>query len=136
MLISELLDNKVTSIISESDDFVLKSALNAIILDVRERLQNNSEYPVDIYGVIKALNARSAFLAIDPNDNDRRVIIMQEFEEHGMSVEQGSGKISLASEEEPQTDAQETEQEKQSQEVGKKAMDNIKKDSENGAAEL
>ena len=59
---------------------------------------------------------------------------MRELEQHGLSVERGSGKISISVEGNAgeKVDSEEQEKKKREQEVSKKAMDNVRKKSENG----
>lgn len=132
MLIKEVLGVDIDDIVKESDEFALKSALDAIMLNVKDNILHNKNAVVTLDAVINLLNAKSDFLSIDPRDDDRRNFIMQAFEEHGMEVERGSGRITLQQMTAAKTDSEEVEKENQTKKIASKAMDKVKKDSESG----
>jgi len=77
--------------------------------------------------VMEELNRQSGSVYIDPRDEDRRNMIIQAFEEQGMEVERGSGKITIGSARDIDTeDPGEVEKKNKSAEIAGKAMDKIK----------
>ena len=136
MLISEVLGIEIDDIVKESDEFALKSSLDAIILDIKEKLQHNKNMVLTLDSVIGMLNAKSEFLQIDPRDEDRRNFIIQAFEDHGMDIERGAGKIALQHMDAAKTDGEEVEKEQQTRKVEKGAMANIKKNNDSAGGSL
>lgn len=130
MLIKEVAGKRTEDIIRESDEFMLKSVLDSMMLNIKNRLDHGrGVFTLD--QVMAELNRQSDSVYIDPNDEDRRNSIMQAFEEQGMSVERGSGQISLAvADTDDATDAGEQEKENKTRELDKKAMDKLRHKSE------
>lgn len=134
MLISEFLDKTSDDIIKESDEYVLKSMLDTIIVRIKSALEHNKNTNVTLDGVLQELNKNTDTVYIDPHDEDRRNQIMQALEQHGLSVERGSGKITPSTEGNRGTAVDSEEQEKRAREqkISSKAMDNVRKKSEQG----
>ena len=128
MLISEIAEKGTEDIIRETDEYMLKSVLDSMILNIKDRLEHKQ--PVyTLEQVIEELNRQSDSVYIDPMDEDRRNNIIQAFEEHGMDIERGSGKITLGTigdKAKDGTDASEQEKEHKKQEINSKAMDKLK----------
>lgn len=131
MLISEVSGRKTEDIIRETDEFMLKSSLDSMMLNIKNRLEHNQEvYNLD--QVMAELNRQSDSVYIDPDDEDRKNNIMQAFEEQGMDVERGSGIITLSTDgAEDATDASEQEKHNKTAEIDRKAMDNLRNKSQN-----
>lgn len=125
MLIGEILTSSSDDIIKESDEFILKSALDTILLNIKSALEHNRQAVFTLDQVIAELNTKTE-VYIDPKNDDRRNSIIQAFEQHGMEVERGSGKIAIQHMDATQTDDKEAEQERKSQEIAGKAMDKIR----------
>lgn len=128
MLIGEFVGIDIEDILHESDEYMLKSMLDMIILNIKDDLSEKSNVRYTLDGVINELNKRSTSVYIDNTDDDFRNNIIQAFEKQGLTVERGSGNISLeasSANADQETDA-EQEQEIKSAEIGKKAMNNVK----------
>lgn len=131
MLISEITKKGSEEIIRESDAYILKSVLDSLMLNIRTRLERKQEvYTLD--QVMAELNRQSDSVFIDPTDDDRRNMLMQAFEERGMSIERGSGEITLQNASNVDTeDPGEVEKKNKSAEIAGKAMDKVKDKSAN-----
>jgi len=137
MLIGEISTVSLGDIIRESDEYILKSMLDTIILKIKEKLTHNKNAQYTLKQVMNELNIQTDSVFIDPLDDERRNNIIQTFEKHGMSVERGSGNITLQNmgNGDP-TDPGQQEKEQQTQKIAGKAMDNVKKNSEDSGMEL
>lgn len=136
MRIEEIFTFSVEDIIQESDEFLLKSALDTILLKVKSVLERNKRATFTLEQVISELNLVSDSVYINPMDDDSRNNIIQAFEQQGMDVERGSGNITLQHMGVTQTDGEEVEKKQQTQKVAGKAMDKVRKNSEDGGMEL
>ena len=136
MRIEEIFTFSVEDIIQESDEFLLKSALDTILLKVKSVLERNKRATFTLEQVISELNLVSDSVYINPMNDDSRNNIIQAFEQQGMDVERGSGNITLQHMGATQTDADKQEKQQQTQKVAGKAMDKVKKNSEDGGLEL
>lgn len=136
MRIEEIFTSSLEDIIQESDEFILKSALDTILLNIKSVLERNKRATFTLNQVISELNLTSDSVYVNPMDDDRRNNIIQAFEQHGMDVERGSGNITLQHMNATQTDGEEQEKVQQTQKVAGKAMDKVRRDSEDGGMEL
>ena len=137
MLISEVLGKSTNDIIKESDEYVLKSILDTIIIRIKEALEHNESAHFTLSQVIEELNNNTDTLYIDPRDEDRRNQVMSELEQHGLDVERGSGRIHFAKDDPVAAiDDEEAEEKDFEREISRKAMDKVKKDSEDGDTDL
>lgn len=126
MLISEIAIKGSEELIRESDEYMLKSVLDSLMLNIKSRLERKSGvYTLD--QVMAELNRQSASVYINPKDEERRNMIIQAFEEQGMEIERGSGKITMGAASDVDTeDPGEVEKANKSAEIAGKAMDKIK----------
>lgn len=126
MLINEIAIKGSEELIRESDEYLLKSVLDSLMLNIKSRLERKAGvYTLD--QVMAELNRQSGSVYIDPRDEDRRNMIIQSFEEQGMEIERGSGKITMGAASDVDTeDPGETEKANKSAEIAGKAMDKIK----------
>ena len=136
MLIGEISTVSLGDIIQESDEFILKSMLDTIILKIKEKLTHNKNAHYTLEQVMNELNLQTDSVFIDPLDDERRNNIIQTFEKHGMGIERGSGNITLQHMDATRTDSEEQGKEQQKQKVAGKAMDKVRNDSEDGGMEL
>lgn len=126
MLISEITKKGSEELIRESDEYLLKSVLDSLILNIKSRLEHKQGvYTLD--QVMAELNRQTGSVYIDPTNEDRRNMIIQAFEKQGMDIERGSGKITLGAAADVDTeDPGEVEKQNKSAEIAGKAMDKIK----------
>lgn len=137
MLISEFFDKTADDIIRESDEYVLKSMLDTIIVRIKSALEKNKNANITLDRVLQELDKNTDTVYIDPRDDDRRNQIMSTLEQHGLSVERGSGKITIGVEGNGEkVDSEEQEKKSREQEVSRKAMDSVRKKSETGNMDL
>ena len=131
MLIGEITGKETEDIIKESDEYILKSVLDSMLLNIKSRLERKQDvYTLD--QVIAELNRQSDSVYIDPKDEGRRNMIIQAFEKQGMKIERGSGNIIIGTTSNVDvSDPKEQEKQNKSAEIAGKAMDNLKNKSAN-----
>ena len=132
MLISEVLGKTVADIIKESDENAIKTTLDTIILNLKDHLARNKNEHYTLDQIINELNTNTDTVYIDPRDEDRRNQVMQELENHNLTVDRGTGRIHLGSDDKEKINPDEVKKKDKTREISKKAMDKIKKDSEKG----
>lgn len=130
MLISEVTGKTAEDIINEGD--MLLSNLNAMILKIKDRLEQKQRV-WNLEEIINELNRRSLDGAyLNPNNEEIKNWITKKFEENGLSIERGSGEVTMGAPEDVDTEnPEEVEKKNKSTEIAGKAMDKIKNGGEN-----
>ena len=132
MLICEVLGKTVADIIKESDENAIQNTLKIIILNLKDHLSRNENEHYTLDQVIEELNNNTDTVYVDPRDEDRRNQVMQELEKHGLTVDRGTGTIHLGPDKSEKINPKDVEKKNKTQEISRKAMDKIKKNSEKG----
>jgi hypothetical protein len=131
MLINELFGKTSNSIIRETDSNIVDITLDTMIVSIKSSLESgNRSFTLD--EIFQELNKNTGTLYIDSRDENRRNYVMEKLKSHGLSVDRGSGQISLAMDNDATNGAQNdaaTERQQRTAKVSSQAMNNVRNNS-------
>jgi len=138
MRIEEVCLTSIEDILQENitDDPILIASLNGVMIRMKKQLEKNKNGSFKIEQVFSILDRKTDYTNIDAENDERKPMIIDMFNKNGMDIS-NTGKITLQNMGNGKpTDVEQQEKDQKSKEIAGKAMDDIRKKSENGEAGL